>query len=147
MDFPIRPHIGAGPLVFGMSREEVRAALGERPKAFRKGNSAVLTDDFRSHQLHVYYSIGDYVEAIEFFGEAAVSFDGRILLGRPFLPERDGFSQLDPHLELDGAGLTSSALGIGLYAPFASKEPLEPVEAVIVFERGYYEREEPGMNA
>jgi len=41
--------------------------------------------------------------------------------------------------EEDGAGLTALGLGFGVFAPAASSDAEKPVEAVIVFEAGYYE--------
>jgi hypothetical protein len=39
---------------------------------------------------------------------------------------------------LDETGFTSNEFGFGVYAPFAVEEPDDPIESVIVFERGYY---------
>lgn len=46
---------------------------------------------------------------------------------------------LDSLLEKDEAGAISRALGLGVYAGSAWKEPQLPVESVIVFGPGYYE--------
>lgn len=46
---------------------------------------------------------------------------------------------VDLHCELDG--FTSYKYGFGVYAPVAFMEPEEPVQSVIVFERGYYDCE------
>ncbi|MEK7469858.1 MAG: hypothetical protein AAB074_21025 [Planctomycetota bacterium] len=95
----------------------------------------------------MYYDENYLLLAVDFWGDSRVSFDGRTLLGRPYRAEEDFFRSLDPEIETDGSGFISRRLGITLYASGAMKEPQTPVEAVTVFERGYYERGDPGLDA
>jgi hypothetical protein len=47
----------------------------------------------------------------------------------------------DPHLEVDRAGFTAHAVGVGAYVLGADDEDDEPAQlvSVIAFERGYYD--------
>jgi len=136
--YEIEPYASVGPLRFGMSREEAKRALGSEPRAFKKSPlSDTVTDAFNELSVHVYYNNNGGCCAVEMATPASPIFRGRELLGRPFAELRAMFEELDPELTEDGAGLTSLMFGVSLYAPFAKKEPEEPVEGVLVFEEGY----------
>jgi hypothetical protein len=136
--YEIEPYVGVGPLRFGMSREEVKRALGGEPRVFKKSPlSDALTDAFDESGVHIYYNADDGCCAVELATPASPVLNGQALLGRPFSELRAMFEELDPALKSDGAGLTSPLFGVSLYAPFARKEPEEPVEAVLAFEEGY----------
>ena len=49
---------------------------------------------------------------------------------------------IDPGVSLNNDGLTSYALGIGLYVPNCLRERMARIESVIAFRRGYYEYDE-----
>jgi len=78
-------------------------------------------------------------EAIEFFGEAKVIINNETILGKSYTEIKDMFEAIDDSIDFDATGLTSFKYGVGVYAPFAEDEPDEPVESVIVFEKGYYD--------
>ena len=140
MDLIIRPYESIGSVKFGMTVEEVRAILGGRFQYFMKSpSSAMPTDAFEEKGIHVYYKEPGLCEAVEVTSPASPVFKGRPLIGRPFDELRNWFEEMDEEIMVDESGLTSLALGIGLYSPYASDSPQEPVEAVIVFEKGYYD--------
>jgi len=140
MDLDIRPYVGVGPLRFGMTRTAVGAALRSKARALRRGSaSASPTDAFEEEGVYVEYDGEDECEAIEMASPALPTLQGRSLIGVPFKELRDWLASVDATLEVDNAGLTSPLFGIGLFAPAAAKEPLEAVEAVIAFRRGYYD--------
>jgi hypothetical protein len=139
MGFPIHTYVGAGPLRFGMTREEVQAALGSTPKRFRRTPSGSESDHFTDGGVLVYYDHDGRCEAIEMDSRAAPNVNGRALVGLPFRDLLEWFTAADPGIETDGAGLISRGLGIALYAPAARKEPDDPVEAAMAFRRGYYD--------
>ncbi|HYP52823.1 MAG TPA: hypothetical protein VEQ42_04750 [Pyrinomonadaceae bacterium] len=139
MRFEIRPHEGVGPVRFGMTREEVRAALALPVESFRKSPAdEMLTDAFDAAGLHVYYKKPGLCEAVEMAAPAEPVLEGRELLGRPFGESRRWFESQDESAEADESGLTSFGYGVGLYAPEAESNPAAPPEGVIVFEKGYY---------
>lgn len=138
----IRSRTGIGPIRLGMTREEVRRALGVPFTGFWKApSSEAPTDAFDEIPVHVHYDISYRCEAVEVADPGAATFLGEELLGRPFEEVLAWLRGLDPDLEVDADGLTSRELGLGLYAPGNNKETGIPVEAVIVFADGYYERE------
>lgn len=137
----ISSYLGAGPLTFGMTREEVRAAMHEKPRSYLKSaTSEFPTDTFVSGTVHAYYRAPGVLQAIEFYGPANPTFSGVSLVGKPFAEVQAWFESLDHALLLNPAGFTSKELGIGVYAPSAYKDPTDPVESVIAFEKGYYDR-------
>jgi hypothetical protein len=122
-----------------MSREEIRVALDATPRRFKRtAEAANETDAFENEGVYVDYGEDDRCEAIEMTLPAVPTLHGRPLVGTSFAELREWFRLLDPDTQVDAAGLVSLSLGIGLYAPSAEKAPKEPVEAVIVFRRGYY---------
>jgi hypothetical protein len=139
MKLDIRPTVGVGPIRFRMSREEVRAAIGVPARSFSKTpESPALSDAFDDEGVHVHYRNDGRCEAVEIAAPCRPLYRGRELIGKPYAPVRDWLRTLDESLEEDDTGLTSHALCLGLYASNPREFPEDPVEAVIVFEEGYY---------
>jgi hypothetical protein len=136
--FEITSYVGAGCLTFGMTRGSIRKCFDNKFKEFKKTpNSETLTDAFGL--CHVYYKKNDTCEAVEFFGDADVIFNDEQIIGRAYNEIKDWFDKIDELLDINDAGFTSLKYGIGVFAPFARKEPEEPVESVIIFEEGYFD--------
>ncbi|WP_458648202.1 hypothetical protein [Sivoneniella epilithica] len=137
----IEPYQGIAGVQFGMSCEQVRHALNSSVRAFKKTAIDELnTDAFDELGMHVYYKQPDGCEAIELAAPANPTFRGKALIGQPFSELRNWFRSIDPQIEVDETGLTSFEFGLGLYVPFASQSPNAPIEAVIIFQQGYYDR-------
>lgn len=140
MTYEIEPYVGVGPIRLGMSREEVhRLILEDREPAMHRGSDKP-GDFFPTLGLFVDYRAPGVCEFVEFAGPLSPTFQEQTFLGQPYRLARAWFEAHDPECETDGAGLTSKRFGMALYAGSAEKEPDEPVEAVALFERGYYER-------
>lgn len=136
MDFDIKPYDGAGCLKLRMERVDIRKCFNNQYKEIKKTPlSQSITDDFGC--CHVYYKINDICEAVEFF-EREVMFNGQKLIGRPYSEVRNFFETIDNSIDFNDAGFTSLKFGVRVFAPFAHDEPDEPVESIIIFERGYY---------
>jgi len=138
MEFIIDPYVGAGSILLGMTSQQIQNALSAKPEKFRKFED----DDFDTDAFdwcHVYYKNPGVCEAIEFFKPAKIIFKGQNLLGQSFENVKKLFLEHDKSLELDDSGLTSYKYGVGIYAPYAIKTPTDPIEGVIVFEKGYYD--------
>lgn len=136
----VRPYDGYGPLRFGMTAAEVSASLGRDPdrRFLKTPRSQFPTEAFHALGLHVHYG-GQGAEAFEMGPPAEPALDRIALLGRPFRDVRADLSARDDAMAEDEEGLTSQALGIGLYAPTLPDDPAAPVDGVIVFARGYYD--------
>lgn len=136
----IEPYQGIAGVQFGMSREQVRHALNSSVQVFKKTATDELnTDAFDELGMHVYYKQPDGCEAIELAAPANPTFRGKALIGQPFNELCDWFQSIDPQIEIDETGLTSFEFGLGLYAALASQLPNTPIEAVIIFQQGYYD--------
>jgi hypothetical protein len=138
MEFLIKPYVGAGKILLGMTSEQIQEVLQIKPDKFKKFEDDEFdTDDFKC--CHVYYKNPGICEAIEFFGDANMIINNKTILGKKYAEIKDMFEKIDDSLEFDATGLTSFKYGVGVYAPFAKDEPDEPAESVIVFEKGYYD--------
>ena len=140
MPYKIESHVGVGPVTFGMSRRDVRTVLNGPVQDSARTDTGIPTDFFSAEGIFIYYSKPGLVEAVEFAGPASPTFRDRDFLGHSYREVEDWIRTLDSHIVVDPAGLTSYQFGFGVYAPSARKEPDLPVEGVIAFERGYYER-------
>lgn len=141
MDLYIEPYVGVGPIRFGTSRAEVRRLLGPDPPVSKKlFVSPLPRDTFIAAGVHIYFKEPDVCEAIELFSPAIVTLRNQTLLGRRYREVERWLQHLDPSCALNPTGLRSIHLGIGIYVPSAIKAPDDPVEGVIAFDQGYYER-------
>lgn len=155
MEWPIRSYESVGPIHFGMSVRNARAALAEPLRALGKGwaltqsflkdprRDDLPTDDFSDVGLHLYYRIDGHrlvVDAVEIFPPANPTLDGFPLLGQRYAAVRDFLRRLDPAAEIDVDGAKSSRFGVSLYDGSCGEEPDEPPGSVFVCSRGYWER-------
>ena len=79
----VQPHGGVGPVGFGMSRAEVRAAMPDVPVAFGRQPGEAPVDSWHDFVLQVFYDADDLVEYIEVERDeafAALLYDEPILL-------------------------------------------------------------------
>ncbi|MBC8062413.1 MAG: hypothetical protein H7Y18_17345 [Clostridiaceae bacterium] len=138
MKFLIEPYVGGGEILFGMNSQQIEETLSVKAIKFKKFEDDELdTDAF--DMCHIYYKNPGICEAIEFFKSAIVIFSGVNLLEKSYYDVKKLFLALDEKTECDDSGLTSYKYGIGIYAPFATEEPLESAVGVIIFEEGYYD--------
>lgn len=63
--YVVEPHRGVGPVRFGMSRAEVRAAIPAVPVAFGRQPGETPVDSWHDFVLQVFYDADDRVEYIE----------------------------------------------------------------------------------
>lgn len=138
MNFEIKPYIGVGCIQLGMKREDVRKCFNNVYRESKKGSSNGNNSDAFTC-CYVYYNKRDICEAIEFFGDARVTMSGILMLGESYSKVKKYIESMDNFISIDDSGFTSFKYGIGIYAPFAQDEPDEPVESVIVFQKGYYD--------
>jgi hypothetical protein len=138
MRIAILPYEGIDSARLGMTRAEVRLAIGGDVRQYKKGGSTEA-DQFLGKSIHAYYTDDDRCEAFEIYAPANVDFHGLQLLGRPFEDVLRALRALDRDIETDFSGACSVKLGVAVYAPFAVDAPAEPVEGVFVFKRGYWD--------
>ena len=145
MTYRIEPYVGVGPIRLGMTREEIQTMLGAPPEPAMHRGSEPPGDYFPSLGLFVDYRAPGVCEFVEVVRDSPCSptLHGQVFLGQPYRVARAWFETHDPDLETDGTGLISKQFGMALYASSAEKAPDEPVEAVAVFEQGYYDHAAP----
>jgi hypothetical protein len=142
MRLALRSYVGVGPIKFGMTAEDVRSTLACPHNEFKRTpTSKTITDAFQPLGILVCYNIEKKCNAIEMARPAEVFYEGHQLLGGSFQKVSQFIRGFDREVCSREDGLTSFALGIGLYAPGCGEEPLLPVESVIAFQPGYYDLE------
>ena len=138
MKWDIVSYVGVGPLRFGASRDQIRLVLQQPWDAFKRTPSDITeTDGFFQSSLFVYYDPDYRCEAIELSAPFDPSFDGFSLIGKPFSEILDWTKTRDSEVVIRRAGLMSPKFGFRVYAPSCAKNPADPVQSVIVFQRGY----------
>ena len=133
------PDIGIGPLKIGMTITEIRNAIDMPNKPFKKyDDDEFLTDRFMPDNIFVFYKKPGICEAIEVSRPCKPKFNGVNLLAQPFEDVKNMMLSLDPDLETGKDGFTSYKLGIGAFCEEQVENPKALIEAIIVFEKGYY---------
>jgi hypothetical protein len=146
--YEVRPLRGVGPVLFGMSREEIRSAMGVPTKAYRKTGACTLIDAYHRGGFQVFYDEHDRVEYIELsplddsftpvykgtevFKMKMGDLTNLISQDAPFDPEDPelGYTYVFPQLE------------IGVWRPVVPEDDNDPevqhFSAIGVGKRGYY---------
>jgi hypothetical protein len=138
-EMQITPYEGIGPVRLGMSRADVRAALAIPFREFKRTPEADMpADAFPTIGVYVSYKPPGVCAAVEVASPAEPVMLGKRLIGQPFGEVLEWLNSLDQQVNVDETGLTSLRFGVGLYVPALKNGRAAPVEAVIVFERGYY---------
>jgi hypothetical protein len=130
--FEIIPYNKAGNITFQLTRNAVRKLLGEF-KEFKKTRlSKKTTDDFTF--CHVFYDKDDKVEAVEFFEENELVYEGKNLFSMSYNELLRFVKEKRYDFKEDGPGVIIEDLGIAAYAPNKRR-----IESVLVFRSGYYD--------
>jgi hypothetical protein len=142
MDYTIYPYEGVGPIKFGMTPQQVHEILGEPYRTFKKSPKAVMPmDSYEEPRCQIFYKEPGTCNAIQLMNPSDPIFQELMFIGNPYGRFRDWFKKNDPLLDEDEDGLTSYGFGVGLYVPnYCGRNEQAIVEAVIVFERGYYNK-------
>jgi hypothetical protein len=140
MNLIIKPHEGVGSITFGMPMKEARATLNSPYKQFKRGLSKTFTDSFGELGVFILYSLENTCVGIEMASPSCPTLFDKPIIGQPFSEIFDWLKSQDADLELDSSGCKSSKLGVSIYAPGRKFDPNDPVEAVLAFQKGYYER-------
>ncbi len=128
----VTPLKSVGTIIFGESKEIVRAKLGGSFKEFRKTKSSVNpVDDFG--WCHVYYDASGKVEAIEVFNDnnTVLSLDGTNLFSLDFADLAQILQQKDAAARCCPPDITSKKLGIAAYGETGK------TETILVGAKGY----------
>jgi hypothetical protein len=143
MNFVIDTFVGAEPLRFGMTPQQVRKALPGPVRSFRcTPGVEVPSDQFVAVGVIVNYRAPGVVDSIEFSRPANPIFRGVALFSQTLDQVKSFLLSQDPELEVDSAGFISYTLGLGIYALMEDPEEGDPGEmlSIIAFENGYYGR-------
>ncbi len=125
------PTESVGQIKFGMSRSEVRTAVGKAFSEFRKSKfSANTADDFG--YMHVFYDAKDNCEAVEVFDDCIIEVDGVCLIPCGKAAADEWLKARDAAAEISPDNSTSNALSIGIGASDGK------VESILFGRADYY---------
>lgn len=130
----IIPFEGLGNLRFGMKRLRVRDLLGDEYDSFRKGASSQLTDAYNRLGLHLHYDAEDRLEFIEAIPPRCIPVYHGVELMDDLATVFRRLAKLGYEPRYDNEGYLFDELGFALYAP------METVEGVSAYRRGYYDQ-------
>lgn len=135
--YRVEPHRAVGPVVFGMSRSEVEAAMGETPKRAKRNRLSIAEyDHFVEDGFFVYYDPNDIAMAAECFELSAVSYPPDTSLDLAYSDLITWLKDRDPNLALEAdGGFRSDALGVA----GARKGEDNEVESLVFYRPNYYE--------
>jgi len=130
------PFQGTGTIPFGMSREQVRAAVNSQYKEFRRNQFAMNTSDYyQTPGFFVEYDPENKCEAIEFTSESNLYYEDTDLLRLSYSSLRDRFDKVSKEKEEEaGIGVTYHDLGFGVTEATEG----DGVETVIIFSKDYW---------
>jgi hypothetical protein len=142
-DWTVRAQVRVGPIVFGMSPDDVRAALGRPYSTFNKSAlSSDPTDAFDTLALHVHY-LDNKCEAAEFFEPADVQIGGHRLGDETFADMALIMNDYLSPQKLTATSYQSSAYGVEFSIPRAEDATVVgAIHMVLVSEKGYFERQD-----
>ncbi|WP_445682473.1 hypothetical protein [Radicibacter daui] len=141
MKFNIRPSVGFDQIDFGTPVAEVRARMGTTFESFKRTpEQAFPADYFPEDGAFLYYDAQGQLEAVELASPAQARIGEHDLLALTFKESLACLKRLDPDTVADNSGANAPALGIGLWSPLCRGDEAAPVEAVIIFRKGYYGR-------
>ena len=143
MIFNIRSHENCGPIGFGDRRETVRSVFeGEQPQVLKRNEFAVNSMDVFYGEVFVMYDADDRCHAVEICnGKQDVVLGNLHLFSLSYAELKKQIQAIDAEIEEDETGFTSRLYGAGVYAPDKDEDPDGPIETVIVFKPGYYDKE------
>lgn len=139
MNLSIEPYKSVSQIVFGSSTDDLRTILGHQYKSVNHYDSSGFRDVYIDLGLHVHYDGVGQCEAVEISPPAIPMFFDINFLGMPFNNAKEKMRKLDPDILVNNTGFTSLKYGINVYADGVDEDPNAPIEAVLVFRKGYYD--------
>jgi len=139
MHLIIKPYQGVGPITFGMTMDEARAALGGSHKQFKRGLAKTFTDSF-GFGVFVLYGLENTCVGVEMGKPSCPTLFDKRILNRPYCEMEDWLKSKDADLVSSSTGCKSFEFGISIYAPQKKDNLNAQVEAVLVFQKGYYDQ-------
>ena len=140
MKFIIEPFVGAKPILFGMSSEEVHKIMGKLPESSRPSNEyGGPREDY--HELGINYDNDGAVAEICFspVDNLQLIYKNKILIGANAIVDPNELFETDAGKPVETFGfLVYQHIGINT-AGYHDNEPSQ--EAINVFRKGYWDDE------
>lgn len=139
MDLIFQPYVGLGSIRFGMTISEIHQLFAQPLDSIIKHPEDPFPMDF-SHDLGIYiaYKSPGVCNAVQVTEPATILWQNRSLFTYNYAQIKAWFETIDSSIEVNDSGFTSDQFGIGVYAPGFEEDESVEIEAIIVFEKGYY---------
>ncbi len=138
------PLVGVGPIRFGMSREEVRAAVGTPFRVAPPTDFALERDQFLDPLLMVHYDAAGRCGAVELpRGTVDLLFEGKRLFEQSASDVLAWARSTDPGITVKD-GFVSPALGLSMWADWLGErdeDQGQPAASFMVFRDGFHAEE------
>ena len=140
MQLNITPNVSVGDVVFGMSKVQVRAALGEPTREFFRGEpSEGPSWQYQGKGIIVSFDPRETCDAVQLGPPSDPVVQGFRPLSMPAAASLRALRQLDSSAALHNQSLISHRLGVSIYAPELAEHPDWPASSVLVFRPDYYQ--------
>ncbi len=132
-----QPFLGTSDISFGMTRSDIRKALGNECTTFLRNEFADNTSDYyEKWGLFIEYNQNDTCNAIEITSQGNLFWKGENLLELGFSRLREKFDPQSRNFEEEEEiGVTYFDLGFGVTHTYNSND----LDSIIIFEKGYWE--------
>ncbi|WP_267120214.1 hypothetical protein [Xanthomonas sacchari] len=121
-----------GPLKSGMTREEVRAALGMHGEFRKTVFSENTTDNFPSSAAHVFYDLSDIIKGVEIFNAASFVVLGSDILCMKASEAIAFFGANQLKVELMDSGFNIEKINASFHVPDMLEDELAKILSVYI---------------
>lgn len=140
IELDITPFVSAGPVVFNLTRDEIRKQLALKPKTPAVIEGGMPGDEYDELGIYVMYDKYNRCAGVECFRPSSVLFEGKNLLRHTYKELYDFFKQRDSQLVEGEMEFTSYKYGIAVFDPDHLEKPTEACEWIAVFRKNYFNR-------
>lgn len=121
-----------GPLKSGMTRDEVRAALGTHSEFRKTVFSENTTDNFPSSSAHVFYDLRDIIKGVEIFSAASFFVFGSDILRMKASDAIAYFNANQLKVEPIDSGFNVEKISASFYVPDMPEDELAKILSVYI---------------
>ena len=140
------PYVSVGPIVFGMSQEQVREVMGTPSDEFR-ATMAADSDRYDVYRIHGgdirigYPAVQNICVSVEVVNPLGLIVSGENIMGRNLEEILDWVKKIDREVVVDSAGFVSHLMGFGVYAEHQEEdEKVKKIVSAIGFCKDYWKK-------
>ena len=144
--YEFEPYVSVGPVKFGMTMQEARAALDLPYKSFQKSSDSYSpADAFDESAMIVFYDKNDKVDAIEIYSEMDLAYNGTVILGNSLKKVEAYFDSFSESKKADDLGHDIRSHGISFAGSGDGNPEAQNVGYVFTYAKGYWDEYEASL--